>query len=47
MRFPGDCETFVKRGDKQITVTFIGKKYNVGESGTITPLYIWEIYSPV
>lgn len=37
MCFPGDCETFVKRGDKQITITFTGKKYNVGESGTITP----------
>lgn len=33
--FPGDSETLVERGDKQITITFIGKKYNTGESGTI------------
>lgn len=36
MCFPGDSETLVDRGDKQITVTFIGEKYNIGESGTIT-----------
>lgn len=36
MCFPSNSETLVERGDKQITVTFIGKKYNIGESGTIT-----------
>lgn len=45
--FPGDSETLVERGDKQITITFIGKKYSTGESGTIILLYIWQIYTPV
>lgn len=35
MCFPGDSETLAERGDKQITITFIGKKYNAGEPGTI------------
>lgn len=34
--FLGIGETLVGRGDKHIAITFIGKKYNIGESGTIT-----------